>query len=159
VFVDVCWKSISDASFNPFEDCGQYSQITPNGTADGAGHAAFEVFRGQDPAGENWGCYAEGDTEPPGVWKHTTCYVRVTDTVVSNFDNDAEVPFTFVGSDRVDPGSTAGGGDPAEAPRLPTVTGAVVPPSAVAAPTGEPGPGESLQVAGAAGVAGVSLAG
>ena len=159
VFVDICWRSVTDPAFSVSADCGQYSGVTPNGTADGAGGTMFEVFRGQEPAGEAWGCYAPGDTAPPGVTKHTTCFIRVTDTVVTNLDNDSEVAFGFEGSDRVDPGTTPGGGDPAAAPTLPAGTGVgtVAPP--VAAPTGDPAPGESLQVPGNADVAGVSITG
>ena len=159
VFVDICWRSVTDPAFSVSADCGQYSGVTPNGTADGAGGTMFEVFRGQDPAGESWGCYAPGDTPPAGVTKHTTCFIRVTDTVVLNLDNDSEVPFTFEGSDRVDPGSGAGGGDPVAAPTLPAGTGVGMVPAPVVAPTGDPAPGESLQVAGAVGVAGVSITG
>ena len=107
VFVDICRKSIGDSSFSVAEDCGAYSSLNPNGTATGAGDIAVEVFRGQDPAGELWGCYAEGDTAPAGVVAYTTCFVRVTHTVVSNLDSDAESPIQFVGSPRVDPGTAA----------------------------------------------------
>ena len=96
VFIDVCKKSISDSSFNAFDDCGQISGITPNGTATGAGTVQLPVFRGQDPAGEAWGCYAPGDVAPAGITKYTTCYVRVTDDVVTNTDSDSETALTFV---------------------------------------------------------------
>ncbi|GEM_PF-1196731 len=111
VFIDFCKKSMSDASFDTALDCGQFSGATPNGSASGAGTAEFEVFRGQDPAGESWGCYAPGDTAPRGVEKYTLCFIRVTDTVSSNYDNDSELAITYEGAPRVDPGSpTPGGG-------------------------------------------------
>ncbi|CAB4543068.1 unannotated protein [freshwater metagenome] len=95
VFVDVCKKSITDASFDVASDCGAYSGITPNGNGSGTNSAVLEVFRGQDPAGESWGCFAAGDTAPAGVTKYTTCYVRVTDNSVLNNDSDSEQAFTF----------------------------------------------------------------
>ena len=95
VFVDVCKKSIADPTFDVSADCGAYSGITPNGNLSGSNSAVLEVFRGQDPAGESWGCFAAGDTAPAGVTKYTTCYVRVTDNVVSNNDSDSEQAFTF----------------------------------------------------------------
>lgn len=103
VFVDICKKTISDASFNVSDDCGQFSGLTPNGTASGSGTVQLPVFRGQDPAGEAWGCYAPGDTAPAGVTKYTTCYVRVTDDVVLNTDSDSQTALTFLVSDAVIP--------------------------------------------------------
>ena len=160
VFVDVCWRSIGEAAFDPALDCGQYSQVLANGTASGAGTAQLELFRGQDPAGEAWGCYAPDDTPPAGVIAHTTCYVRVTDSVVSNLDGDSEVAISFSGPGRVDPGTSAGGGDPARPPTL-APTGAAAPPPVQAAgtPSGDPAPGESLMVAGSAAGSGVSITG
>jgi len=98
MFLDVCKKSITDASFDFALDCGAFSGTTPNGTVSGSGSSVLEVFRGQDPAGEAWGCYAPDDTAPAGVTKYTTCYVRVTDNVQSNNDNDSQQAFTFVES-------------------------------------------------------------
>ncbi|MFM7068853.1 MAG: hypothetical protein ACKOYM_05260, partial [Actinomycetes bacterium] len=72
MFVDICKKSIADPTFNVALDCGAYSQINPVGTASGAGSTALTVFRGQDPAGEAWGCFAAGDQAPSGVTKFTT---------------------------------------------------------------------------------------
>jgi len=96
VFVDICKKSITDSTFNVAEDCGQYSQVLKNGSATGTDtYVDMPIFRGQDPAGEAWGCYAEGDTAPVGVTKYTTCFVRVTDDVVSNNDSDSETAFSF----------------------------------------------------------------
>lgn len=95
VFVDICKKSITDATFDVSADCGAYSGITPNGNAAGANSSVLEVFRGQDPAGESWGCFAAGDQAPAGVTKYTTCYVRVTDNSVLNMDSDSETAFTF----------------------------------------------------------------
>ncbi|CAN5544263.1 hypothetical protein BH10ACT3_BH10ACT3_16970 [soil metagenome] len=162
VYLDVCRKSIIDWSFNVAEDCAAYSRSTPNGTGSGSGSASIELFRGQDPAGEAWGCYAPGDTPPPGVVVYETCFVRVTDTELANFDNDSEVAFTFEGSTRVDPGANVDGAEVAQAPTLPGGAGSVAVPSsptAPAAPTGDPAPGESIMVAGSATGAGVSIAG
>ena len=94
-FVDICKKSITDPTFDVSADCGAYSQINPNGNPSGSNSAVLEVFRGQDPAGEAWGCFAAGDTAPAGVTKYTTCYVRVTDNNMFNNDNDSETAFTF----------------------------------------------------------------
>ena len=156
VFVDICRKSISDSSFTVAEDCGAYSGLTPNGSAAGDGSAELEVFRGQDPAGELWGCYAEGDTAPAGVVVYTTCFVRVTHTVVSNLDSDSETPIRFVGSPRVDPGTTATTSAVAPPPQLPSSV----------SPSGTPAPGastvddaEDLQFAGSDSGAGVAITG
>jgi len=165
VFIDICRKSIGDPTFRPSRDCSALGQSTPNGTADGSGTATHEVFRGQDPAGERWGCYAADDTPPPGVTKLTTCFVRVTDTSLFNNDADTEVPFAFEGPGRVDPGAGENdGGAAAAAPTLPAaVDGAAVPVAPIAAPplapTGEPAPGESIMVASSAAGSGVSITG
>ena len=155
VFVDICKKSISDSSFIVAEDCGAYSGLTPNGSAAGDGSAELEVFRGQEPAGELWGCYAEGDTAPAGVVVYTTCFVRVTHTVASNLDSDSETPIRFVGSPRVDPGTSATTSAVAPPPQLPSS----------ASSSGAPAPGssvddaEALQFAGSDSGAGVAITG
>ena len=155
VFVDICKKSISDSSFIVAEDCGAYSGLTPNGSAAGDGSAELEVFRGQEPAGELWGCYAEGDTAPAGVVVYRTCFVRVTHTVASNLDSDSETPIRFVGSPRVDPGTTATTSAIAPPPQLPSS----------ASSSGAPAPGssvddaEALQFAGSDSGAGVAITG
>lgn len=156
VFVDICKKSISDSSFIVAEDCGAYSGLTPNGSASGEGSAELEVFRGQDPAGEAWGCYAEGDTAPAGVVVYQTCFVRVTDTVASNLDSDSETPIRFVGAPRVDPGTSATTSAVAPPPQLPTSLSS----------SGAPAPGsssvddaEALQFAGSDSGAGVAITG
>ena len=159
MFIGVCKKSIGDLDFLVDEDCSMVAETNPNGTVDGAGSTQQEVFRGQDPTGERWGCYAPGDTPPPGVEKFTTCFVRVTDTSVLNYDSDVEVPFTFEGSARVDPGVGDDRGGPAAAPPTLSNASAGAAGAVVTAPTGDPAPGESLQVAGAAGLAGVSITG
>jgi hypothetical protein len=98
IFIDVCNKSITDPTFNVAFDCAPLSQLTPNGTANGSGNKLVEVFRGEEPSGDQlWGCYAAGDTAAAGYTKSTTCYVRVTNNVGSNNDADVEVPFTIVG--------------------------------------------------------------
>ena len=155
VFVDICRKSISDSSFIVAEDCGAYSGLTPNGSAAGDGSAELEVFRGQEPAGELWGCYAEGDTAPAGVVVYRTCFVRVTHTVASNLDSDSETPIRFVGSPRVDPGTTATTSAIAPPPQLPSS----------ASSSGAPAPGssvddaEALQFPGSESGAGVAITG
>ena len=155
VFVDICKKSISDSSFIVAEDCGAYSGLTPNGSASGDGSAELEVFRGQDPAGEAWGCYAEADTAPVGVIKYTTCFVRVTDTAVLNLDSDSETPIRFEGAGRVDPGTTAttsGGPPPPQLPSPASSSGAPAPGSSV-------DDAEALQFAGSDSGAGVAITG
>lgn len=159
MFIGVCKKSIGDLTFLVDEDCSSVAETNPNGTADGAGSAQQELFRGQDPTGERWGCYAPGDTPPPGVEKFTTCFVRVTDTSVLNSEVDVEVPFTFEGSSRVDPGVGESPGGPAPPPPTLDNGAARAAGAVVTAPTGDPAPGESIQVFGAAGVAGVSITG
>jgi hypothetical protein len=155
VFVDICKKSISDSSFIVAEDCGAYSGLTPNGSAAGDGSAELEVFRGQEPAGELWGCYAEGDTAPPGVIKYTTCFVRVTHTVASNLDSDSETPIRFVGSPRVDPGTSATTSAIAPPPQLPSSVSS----SGAPAGTTSADDAEALQFAGSDSGAGVAITG
>jgi len=102
LFVSICFKSIADPTFRSDLDCSALSVITPNGTATGAGSKNFNVFRGQDPSEEPWGCFAAGDTPPAGVEKYTTCFVRITNNVISNNDDDVETAFTLsVGGDIV----------------------------------------------------------
>jgi hypothetical protein len=97
IFVSVCRKSNSDATFTPALDCAPLSELNPNGTPSGSGSATLEVFRGPDPSGDlNWGCFAASDVAPAGIQKNTTCYVRVTNNVVSNKDAAQELAFTIV---------------------------------------------------------------
>ncbi len=155
VFVDICRKSISDSSFAVAEDCGAYSGLTPNGSAAGDGSAELEVFRGQEPAGEAWGCYAEADTAPPGVIKYTTCFVRVTDTTVLNVDSDSETPIRFEGAGRVDPGTSATTSAGPTPPQLPSS----VPSSGAPAGTTTADDADALQFAGSESGAGVAITG
>lgn len=119
MFVSVCRKSISDPTFNVAFDCSMLSELNPNGTLNGANTIQMDVFRGENPDGDTgWGCFAAGDTPPAGVTKLTTCYVRVTNNVISNYLDDVEQPFTF----------QAGGDVVPEAPiglMLPVIGGAV----------------------------------
>ena len=95
LYIDVCKKSITDATFNVALDCSALSELNPNGTASGNGTTDLGVFRGQNPDGDAWGCFAAGDTAPAGVTKYTTCYVRVTSGSVFNKDYAAEKAFTL----------------------------------------------------------------
>jgi hypothetical protein len=98
MFISLCVKSISDATFSAALDCAPLSELNPNGTPSGSGSATFEVFRGAEPSGDlNWGCFAAGDTAPAGITKATTCYVRVTNNNVNNKDAAVEQAFTITG--------------------------------------------------------------
>ena len=156
VFVDICKKSISDSSFIVSEDCGAYSGLAPNGSAAGDGSTELEVFRGQDPAGEAWGCYAEGDTPPAGVIKYTTCFVRVTDTAVLNVESDSETPIRFEGAGRVDPGTLATTSAGPLPPQLPSPSSSAGPLSPASS---NPDDAEALQFAGSDSGAGVAITG
>jgi hypothetical protein len=103
MFISICKKTVADPTFNAALDCSALSELNPNGTATGAGSAQLTVFRGENPDGDSgWGCFAQGDTAPAGVTKFTTCYVRVTNGVLSNKDDAAEAAFTLsVGGDVV----------------------------------------------------------
>lgn len=103
MFISICKKTIADPTFNAALDCSALSELNPNGTPTGAGTAQLTVFRGENPDGDSgWGCFAEGDTAPAGVTKVTTCFVRVTNGVLSNKDDASEAPFTLsVGGDVV----------------------------------------------------------
>ncbi len=103
MFLEVCGKSINDATFNVALDCSTLSELTPNGTANGSGTIQMTVFRGEAPEGDlGWGCFAPGDTAPQGVTKYTTCYVRVTNNSKNNKLDAAEQAFTFkVGGDEI----------------------------------------------------------
>jgi hypothetical protein len=103
MFIEICGKSISDATFNVALDCSSLSEQTPNGTADGSGSYQLDAFRGEAPEGDlGWGCFAPGDTAPEGVTKYTTCYVRVTNNSKNNKLDAAEQAFTFkVGGDEI----------------------------------------------------------
>jgi hypothetical protein len=110
VFVRICRRSITDPAFDEGFDCSLLSEVTPNGTPDGSGSAGVDVFRGPEPGGDGaWGCFAKGDQAPPGIALLTTCYVRVTNNVVSNRDDDAEVAYTIT------PAAGTGAGAPGAA--------------------------------------------
>ena len=96
MFLTVCRKPTNDPTFMEGIDCSMLNELTPNGTPDGNGTQQLEVFRGEAPDGDTgWGCFAEGDQAPPGVQKNTTCYVRVTNDVISNKDDSRDAPFTI----------------------------------------------------------------
>ncbi len=98
VFVRICRTSVSDPEFDEALDCSLLSEVTPNGTPDGSGSVQMDVFRGPAPEGDTgWGCFAPEDEAPPGVQKNTTCYVRVTNDVVSNAEDARDTPFTISG--------------------------------------------------------------
>ena len=131
IFVRLCNRSITDPTFNEALDCSLLSEVTPNGTPDGSGSVAVSVFRGPEPGGDNaWGCFAAGDVPPPGISASTTCFVRVTNNVVSNKDDDVEVPYTIAN------------GPAAPVPGGPAVEAGSAPPAEVAGVTGvAAGPG------------------
>ena len=115
IFITICGKPSSDPSFNVALDCDDLTTLTKNGTPDGGGSASVQVFRGEESSQSNgWGCYAPGDAVPQGIKKLTTCYVRVTNNVISNKDDATEAPFSFeVGGAVVpDGGPPAGRGRP-----------------------------------------------
>ncbi|MFZ4518175.1 MAG: hypothetical protein ACOYOP_07295 [Microthrixaceae bacterium] len=96
IYVDVCRKSTTDATFEPGVDCAPLSSLTPNGNASGSGSVAVDIFRGPDPSGDQlWGCFAPGDTAPAGIQRNTTCYVRVTNDSLFNNSAAAQVAFTL----------------------------------------------------------------
>jgi hypothetical protein len=96
IFITICGKPSSDPSFNVALDCDDLTTLTKNGTPDGGGSASVQVFRGEESSQSNgWGCYAPGDAVPQGIKKLTTCYVRVTNNVISNKDDATEAPFSF----------------------------------------------------------------
>jgi hypothetical protein len=104
IYVDVCKKLSTDPTFQPGQDCAPLSSINPPQTPTGSGTAAFSVFRGPDPSGDQpWGCFAADDVAPPGIQKFTTCYVRVTNDSLFNNNQAFDIPFTIVESGGVIP--------------------------------------------------------
>lgn len=98
VFIIVCRRPTTSPGFEVGADCASLTQVTPNGTPDGAGRAELPVFRGPDPSGDlPWGCFAPEDVAPPGVEKVTTCFARLTTDVVLNNDAAVDVPFSVTG--------------------------------------------------------------
>jgi hypothetical protein len=99
ISVRICRKSIADPTFSVGVDCSLASDITPNGTADGAGTVQYDVFRGENPDGDNgsgsWGCFAASDPPVTAVQKNTTCYVRVTNNSINNNADATETAYTF----------------------------------------------------------------
>ena len=130
IFIRICNKPTVDPSFNDALDCSLLSEINPNGTADGSGSAQVSVFRGPEPGGDNaWGCFLADDAAPAGIQKSTTCYVRVTNTVVSNDDDAVDAAFTLVDGPPGPAAGTSGGAastpftDPAVAAATTVVSG------------------------------------
>lgn len=96
ILIRICVTSSRAPGFDEALDCSLLSEVTPNGTPDGSGSAQVQVFRGPEPGGDNaWGCFAPGDAVPVGLIGSTTCYVRVTNNVVSNKDSSREAAFTI----------------------------------------------------------------
>ncbi len=103
IYVDICKKQSTAPGFEPGQDCGPLSSLTPNGTPTGAGSISVDIFRGPDPGEQPWGCFAPGDQAPAGIEKFTTCYVRVTNGSLFNNSAASDVPFTIVESGGVIP--------------------------------------------------------
>ena len=96
MFVGICRRPTNSPGFEPGIDCSPLSELNPNGTPDGTGSIDLEVFRGRTPDGDSdWGCFAPGDEPPSGVQALTTCYVRVTNDVVTNAEDARDVAFTI----------------------------------------------------------------
>jgi hypothetical protein len=99
VFIEQCWAPASTPGFNVSINCYKSGEISINPAANptGAGKTEFRIFRGAEPSGDSdWGCFAPGDTVPPGITPYYTCHVRVT---VDSFLNNSEalsVPFTML---------------------------------------------------------------
>ncbi len=96
MFVSICRTPSSSPGFEAGIECSPLSELNPNGTPDGSGTVDLEFFRGRTPDGDaDWGCFAPGDRAPEGVEALTTCYVRVTNDVVTNNEDARDVPFTL----------------------------------------------------------------
>jgi hypothetical protein len=100
IFVDICRKSVTDPTFIYGVDCSLGSNATPNGTVSGSGTLLYQVFRGENPDGDNgsgtWGCFNPSDGAAAGVQKNTTCYLKVTNNSVNNKTDAKDIPFTLV---------------------------------------------------------------
>jgi hypothetical protein len=123
IFLTICNEPSSTPEFRPGINCSSLSEVTPNGTPNGAGVAQVPIFRGPEPSGDlRWGCFAPEDTAPPGVLKLTTCYLRLTNDVLSNNLDAVEVPFTVTGKGAPPPGGTLGAPVPAATVEAATTT-------------------------------------
>jgi hypothetical protein len=96
LYFDECKKDPADPTFNFAKDCSGVTewQVNPNENT-GSGTLDFTLFRGDEPDGDGWGCYAPGDTPSPGSTKFTTCYIRVTEDSPSNNAQAQSIAFTF----------------------------------------------------------------
>lgn len=96
MFLDICRKPNQDPTFRADLDCATLASQTPNGTLSGSGVYDVTAFRGEEESGDlRWGCFAAADTAPAGIQKNTTCYVRVTNYVLSNNFEARDIPFTI----------------------------------------------------------------
>jgi hypothetical protein len=135
MFLSVCNRPSTAPGFEVGLHCSPLTGVTPNGTPDGSGSATVPVFRGPEPGGDlAWGCFAAEDPTPPGIERHETCYVRVTNTVVLNNDDAVDVPFTLTGVGAPPPAGPLGA--PVGAPAAPTAP--VVAPAVEQAPAEVP---------------------
>ena len=96
VYVDICSIPTTSPGFSVALNCAPLSELNINGTPTGKGVADLLVFRGAEPLGDlRWGCFAPGDTAPAGIFKLTTCYVRVTTGQLANNADAREAAFTI----------------------------------------------------------------
>jgi hypothetical protein len=96
LFFDQCKKIATDPTFNFASDCSTLTQYQLNPADNtGSGTLDFSVFRGDEPAGGPWGCYAPGDTPKAGRTNFSTCYLRVTLDTPANNGQAQDVAFTF----------------------------------------------------------------
>ena len=86
-----CWRSDTDPAFNQENDCSAFTADAGIISATGTATKNFEVFNGNEPNFELWGC------GPLSTAANTqsTCYIRVTPNDVTSISNDQFVSFTF----------------------------------------------------------------
>ena len=105
VFIQQCWKDDSGV-FNQVLDCSPSTTLNPPATPGGT--VTYNVFGGNEPNLEEWGC---GANPTPGVPQADTCYIRLAPGTKTNTATDEFYPITFTGtpdtttSTTIDPGT------------------------------------------------------
>jgi hypothetical protein len=86
-----CWRSDAIPQFNQVDDCSAFTADAGFIAANGTSTKNFEVFNGNEPNFELWGC-GPLSTAPN---TQQTCFIRVTPNDVTRTDNDQFVSFTY----------------------------------------------------------------
>jgi hypothetical protein len=95
VFIQQCWKTQSDPTFDPANDCSSYNELNPKSNNSGAGTQLYTLFTGAEPNNGLWGCGNPADSAALGIPVYATCYVRLAPDTDTNTGLDFDATISF----------------------------------------------------------------